>query len=262
MKGINLIILFITILTIGCSKKGDKDLEGFASSCVIVGDHEPDWIEATLTNLEQDQFKKSKVVGILDWGDKRRARCTAFLISPNVVMTNQHCIENSFSTLDARVSFDNGNTYFSCDDFIGNNQDLDYALLRCEGNPGKENGYLPLSNDLPQVDEDIYVIHQNCDYKEGDENCDPTKKLPIGILIEKTDKDNGEYDPIASDPNSIAHNADTLGGSSGAPVIFNATGEVVAIHNSGLIDFDTYLSTGINNGRGSKNGGIKMHFII
>src|SRR5690606_9835311 len=123
----------------------------------------------------------------------------------------------------------------------GNDEELDFALLRCEGSPGAQYGTVNLARSAAAAGSDIYVIHQNCDYY-NEQDCDPTKKISRGKLV-KIRSEDGEY----------AHNADTLGGSSGSPM-FGPNHEVIAIHHAG--------AGGWFNGRGYENYAVPMHKIV
>ncbi len=151
-------------------------------------------------------------------------RCTAFLIAPDVVLTNQHCVKTAAAAESAAVSFafEDGaldRATYACGTFIGNDAQLDYALLRCEGRPGDARGVVALEDRAASFGEDIYVLHQNCDWAT-DPSCAPTKKISDGFVTD-----------VGAE---IAHDADTLGGSSGAPVFSSLTHQVIGLHHAGV----------------------------
>ena len=154
------------------------------------------------------------------------ARCTAWLAGPDLLVTNNHCVESDAVATGALAifNFDRGTPesdwrLFRCDDFVATSRALDLTLLRCEDSPGSTLGWLRADCDeRATADEAVTVIHQNCDYV-SDSTCSPTKKGSAGSVI----------DPNAWGTN-MSHNADTLGGSSGAPVLRDSSGEVIGIH--------------------------------
>lgn len=172
-------------------------------------------------------------------------RCTGFLIAPDVLMTNEHCIPNAASAQGARALFqyeEGGPTTdagVDCSEFLGNDAGLDFALLRCVGRPGDTYGVVALEATTPSKNADVYVVHQNCDYYT-DPSCAPTKKYSPGRVT-------------ATSP-EIGHDADTLGGSSGSPVFSRVTHGVIGLHHVGLGND--------GNGRGSQNRAVPMTSIL
>ena len=172
------------------------------------------------------------------------SRCTAFLIAPDVIMTNQHCIPDAASAQGVTAYFhyeQGGSTEVAvdCSGFIGNDAALDYALLQCASRPGDTLGTVDLENRNARTGERVYVIHQNCDYF-SDPNCAPTKKLSAGTVQQVG--------------NEVGHSADTLGGSSGSPVFAGDTHTVIALHHAG--------AGSDANGRGSMNYAVPMTRIL
>lgn len=170
-------------------------------------------------------------------------RCTGFLIAPDVIMTNNHCIPRAASAQGVRAYFHREQSAPSdagvdCSTFLGNDATLDFALLQCAGSPGDSYGVVELDAATVAASAQVYVIHQNCDYY-ADPGCDPTKKYSPG--------------KITSTSGELGHDADTLGGSSGSPVFSRTTHKVVGLHHVGL------GSDG--NGRGTQNRAVPMRTI-
>ncbi|PIP90423.1 MAG: hypothetical protein COW01_09975 [Bdellovibrionales bacterium CG12_big_fil_rev_8_21_14_0_65_38_15] len=239
------LVILTAIISVACGKKEMSDSTKAISSSVIIGDI--NWQETE--DLAASSFKaiNARAVGkiVLPWAD---SRCTAFLISEDVIMTNRHCIEQASHAEGVTATFDlvAGSTeesrqVFDCSEFIGNNDELDFALLKCQGAPGAQYGFVSLSTVAAAPSSDLYVIHQNCDYYTV-QDCVPTKKISEGKLVSIREED-GEY----------VHNADTLGGSSGSPV-FGEDNKVIAIHHAG--------AGGWFNGRGYENYAVPMHKIV
>jgi V8-like Glu-specific endopeptidase len=205
--------------------------------------------------FDKKLFKDGNPVGSLIYNESAdmMGLCTAFAISDSRIMTNHHCITNASDAVNAVATFNfaagaplDKTKKYKCDRFIGNNEELDYALLECDDDPGKIYGSVSLNtSESLELNNRIYVIHQNCDYK-SDPDCIPHKKYSEGTIIKNT-RDVPGYEE------DTAHNADTLGGSSGSPV-FAFNNEVIGIHHAGRGNFFT--------GRGDINFFVPMKKIV
>lgn len=222
MKSQIIFLLSFLSLLLACGQENLGDLK-LSSGKVVIGSLE--WYE--MDNIERSHPVRElgTFVGkvILPKGPTRRneSRCTGFLISENILMTNHHCIPTSLDAQNVTVLFtglDGKQEIIDCSTFIANNQELDFALLECVGAPGEIYGVAELDFDLPKEGDKIFVIQQNCDFfLKGP--CDPTQKISLG-LVKKVDDE-------------IFHDADTLGGSSGSPVFNLDTKKVVGLHHAG-----------------------------
>jgi V8-like Glu-specific endopeptidase len=230
-------LLTISLLIISCGKNSSPDSLSLVPGQVIVG--QIDWLDIYDHRVPIEAFKNAKAVAHLEI-PVMDSRCTGSLISKNVILTNQHCIPDSSYAVGvvATFNFDSKNTKtrktYNCSKFLGNDEVLDYALLECTNDPGVELGFLELDPKMPVVGDEIYVLHQNCDYYSVS-SCDPTKKYSLGTLS-------------ALSP-ELVYDADTLGGSSGSPVFSNAH-KLVGLHHAGK-------PTGFN-GRGLENYAVPM----
>lgn len=241
---VGLVLMSLGLLN-ACGGKGETSgSAGVTQSSIIIGDL--DWSEVDTLTPGGVEAVNALAVGHVDL-PVMGSRCTGFLISDNVLMTNQHCIPSEAYARGVSVSFEvvagvakGEEKRFDCSKFIGNNQELDFALLECEGNPGQEYGHVNLAESAAEQGEPVYVVQQNCDYYSN-QSCYFTKKVSFGDITEVSG-------------NSFTHNADTLGGSSGSPIFSSDTHEVVAIHHAGL---------GNNGqGRGIENYGVSMAQIV
>lgn len=208
---------------------------------IIVG--AVNWSEVTSLPSAGPERENSRAVGFVDipFG----GRCTGFLINDDVVMTNQHCIPQAVYAQGVTVSFrfeageSSDFATYDCSTFLGNNAANDYALLGCQGSPGQTFGSVTLEGSSPPLGHELYVIHQNCD-SFSNSGCAPTKKYSPGrVTRNQTD---------------IFYDADTLGGSSGAPVFSATTHGVIGLHHIGI------GSSGF--GRGSANGAVRMTNVL
>lgn len=233
----------------GCTNTFDADpetglvAESAEQGSVIVG--AVNWQDVGLLDDNSQERQNSRAVGYLSI-PARGNRCTAFIVAPDLVMTNEHCIPQASSAQGARLSMrreagvpQSQWASFDCSTFVGNSRALDYALLRCSGRPGDTFGVVDLEARQTRTQESLYVVHQNCDYY-SQPGCNPTKKISRGVVV----RVNSE----------IGHSADTLGGSSGAPVFTTDTHAVFALHHVGI--------GGNQNGRGSYNKAVPMRDIL
>jgi hypothetical protein len=210
---------------------------------VIVGDL--DWVASTqLTGTVKTASLATGYVSI----PQASARCSGFLIGRDVFMTNHHCISNDAMAFGVTVNFKYDTVWdesgvVRCDEFIGANQALDYALVRCKGNPGDTYGWLTLDPQALSTSDSIQLFHQQCDYNTTPD-CAPTKKMSPGRVTSTT-----------SMQNRITHDADMLGGSSGGAIVAANTTTVVAINNAHILE-------GTTNGRGTTNIGVPMSLIV
>ena len=115
-------------------------------------------------------------------------RCTGFFVSDDTLMTNHHCIGAASDVVGMKVymKHEKGVSKSNweevvCDEFIGNDETLDYAVVKCEGNPGQVYGKVELDVTQAVEGDSVYVVHQNCDYYTN-RGCDPSKKLSRGTF--------------------------------------------------------------------------------
>ncbi|WP_426752363.1 trypsin-like serine peptidase [Myxococcus sp. Y35] len=212
-------------------------------SNVIVGS--VNWVSAT--TLSGTQRTRSRAVGYLSI-PAVGSRCTAWLVSRDVVITNNHCIGSSSQASGARVSFNyedgvsaSARVWYNCGTLIRTWASDDMTALRCTATNGQLPGdvYEPLTvaSTNAASNTSVYVVHQNCDYYTSS-GCTPTKKSSPGRVL------NANYSST-----DLSYDADTLGGSSGSPVLSASSHQVVGLHHIGL--------GGNSQGRGTANTGVK-----
>ncbi len=211
---------------------------------VIVGSL--DWVEASsLTGIAKTAAQATGYVSI----PASSSRCSGFLISGDLFMTNHHCIPDAASAVGVVVNFKYETSWdrsgvIACDEFVGANEALDYAIVRCAGAPGETFGHLTLDPTALSATASINLLHQQCDFPTTP-SCEPTKKLSPGKVLSTT--------LVA---NRITHDADMLGGSSGGAIIAPGTTNAVAINNAHVIVRDR------TDGRGTTNIGVPMSLIV
>lgn len=262
-KGLALVLLLwlpLTLLFSSCGKNPSHNQEAVSAqpSDAIIG--QVDWISIASISPQHPVSEMAKAVGLITIPSKD-SRCTAFLVSEDIIMTNWHCFPSADDAINARLylnflqgenkgAFTDTSSY-SCNEWLMANEDLDVALLRCEGGPGYQHGVVTLESGANShyLNEKIYVIHQNCDYYTNRE-CAPTKKVSVGKLVSSGDA----AEPAKS--TDLFYTADTLGGSSGGPVFSLSTHKVMALHHNG--HGQTYWSAG----RGNRNSGVPMSRVV
>lgn len=243
-KRMSVMCLLSLLVLVGCGKRDEKSSEtDVTSSNIIVG--ELDWQEISV--LDESHPVRKQGVAVADISiPVLGSRCTGFMVAPDILMTNQHCIPTSRHADGVTAIFNHQANVsaskrikYKCDTFIGNNSTLDYALLRCKQRVGEKYGMVKLTSNRAITGQDIYIVQQNCDYYYN-RRCDWNKKFSRG----KFTKIGNEY----------THNADTLGGSSGSPVFDEDTNRVIALHHAGR---------GNNGkGRGIENYAVPMYKIV
>lgn len=231
----------------GVDELPDSDALATTESTVIVGS--VDWVSTN--SLSGTPATRANAVAYLSIPQKG-SRCTAWLVSDDVIITNNHCIARSTEATGAKASFNyidgvssTQRIWYSCSTFLQTWKDLDMTALRCAALngqlPGQVYGKLTVSSTNAATNDSIYVIHQNCDYKT-DSSCVPNKKYSPGKIL------NANYSST-----DASYDADTLGGSSGSPVFSATTHEVVALHHYGF--------NGDTLGRGTHNSGVRATLI-
>jgi V8-like Glu-specific endopeptidase len=161
------------------------------------------------------------------------ALCTGFLVSGNLLLTNQHCIKNSSEALSTRAEFGYDDFDSTPDRYSASlelvNSDgtgLDYALIRLSGKPGEKYGHVLMDRPDPTfvlADQHPLIIieHPGGLPKEVSiKDCAVSGSQIAGIELNR-----------ATD---FGHHCDTLGGSSGSPVFDFETGKVVGLHHMGF----------------------------
>ncbi|MGB2200275.1 MAG: trypsin-like serine peptidase [Pseudooceanicola atlanticus] len=164
--------------------------------------------------------------------------CSGFLIGPDRLMTNEHCI-NSAATCASMTAvfgyeFDTEGRLgmgpqLRCRDFEAAqvNVTLDASIVTLTGAPGPEYGQVDLAMLGDPADGPMVVI----------QHPGPQPKQ-----ISYLECDAGETRIAGRGPETdFTHTCDTAGGSSGAP-IFDVTGRLVGLHHFGFQDGEAWDS--------------------
>ncbi|OZM71462.1 serine protease [Amycolatopsis antarctica] len=186
-----------------------------------------------------EQFGNTPAVGrlLLSGG----GFCTAWRIgAENQVMTNNHCIGSESEIAGAEVQFgyecatcgggDEGEgTKVAGEEFLKTSSGLDATLFSVKDFDSiSEFGFLELDNRLPDVGEEMYIIgHPDAMPKQLSMADDTSDN---GNCIVNEVKTGGVGEIPESD---IGYQCDTMGGSSGSPVLSKDTNKVIALHHLG-----------------------------
>ena len=178
---------------------------------------------------EPDIFARGRSVAKLTFINSGfSSMCTGFLIDEDRMVTNEHCI-NSKETCSSAVAIfgfqvnEVGSVSFGeqfrCTELLDVDAVLDFALIRLAGKPGTVWGKLELTRRAPTLNEQFYMIqHPAGEPKQiSRKGCSATTAVADGL----------------GPGTDIGHKCDTLGGSSGSPIL-GRDFKVVALHHFGF----------------------------
>jgi len=158
------------------------------------------------------------------WKSRGIALCTGFLVGNGLVMTNNHCISDDGTAIQAIIEMGylsrSGRlkTYSVNTTPILTNRSKDVSLLSVDGHPAIDWGKVEFSPRELATGEDLFIIHHpgGQPMKISLDGCKAGPKRDVG---------QGRF----------LHQCDTGEGSSGSP-IFDKAGRVVGIHHRGTPD--------------------------
>jgi len=174
----------------------------------------------------------AKAVGHIDFSTGREYKsCTGFMISDDLMMTNAHCINSTERCRSAVVTFGYRlnmdftwarRSQYRCVTLVGPaNNALDMAIIRLTGDPGRTEVWGKLTPALSSAGPLFMIQHPERQPQQiSREACDIATPSAVG------------NDPTLQ--TDFGHTCDTLGGSSGSPLV-NAAGAVVGLHHLGFI---------------------------
>lgn len=159
--------------------------------------------------------------------------CTGFLVSENLLLTNQHCFDSSdvCGTAFAQFGYQEGadglsrGEDFACEEIKDSDRGLDFTLLKLAGAPGARWGVLAWDLTAQKQGTRLYVVQHpgGRPKRVALDGCGVTKASAVGELAGK--------------PTDLGHQCDTEDGSSGSPV-FNRQHFVVGLHHLGFTKND------------------------
>ncbi len=182
-----------------------------------------DFREGSRYRLAANPIGRLQIMVRRDGGRMGMALCTASVLSAEHILTNYHCIPGAvnLTVLQANLQMDyldeneteRVRGYEVDIEPVEADPELDYAILRVQGNPARDFGTVTISALAPQVREAVFIIH----HPEGKPKTLSRKDCWVEAL---------------TGPQFI-HTCDTLGGSSGSPIFADETFQVVGLHFAG-----------------------------
>ncbi len=190
----------------------------------------------------------------IELGSPFGSSCTGFLVGPDLLMTNHHCVHSNFGHpvspelmevymdyyQEPSVDPRRGGVTAGVTAIISADARLDYALLRLDKPIGNIYGWLELDTTTPAVlGESVKLIHHSdARSKEISRRNSEIVEVPAKIA--------------ADNPFMIGYLADTEGGSSGCPIFLRDGTGVIGINHSAWA----------NGGVPIFNGGSLMSWIV
>lgn len=155
------------------------------------------------------------------------AVCTGFLVGADLLMTNEHCIATPADAASARVEFGFDSaaatpTTFEVKKIEAVDAPLDYSLVRLKTSASKFGRLHFGTTTAPSKLSLVIVQHPGGQPKHV--------ALPPNCSVGATPKPG-----VNGAPNDFGHVCDTMGGSSGSPVMESANGVVVGLHHLGFL---------------------------
>jgi hypothetical protein len=152
--------------------------------------------------------------------------CTGFLLTRDLLLTNEHCLGTEESALSALAEFgfdslDATPTKVRVSKLEAVDAPLDYALVRLAQAPSGFGRVTLGSTAVTDGQALVIVEHPAGEYKQASiDDCKVRTASRAGVTAALTD---------------FGHLCDTLGGSSGSPVLDRQTGRVVGLHHLGFL---------------------------
>ncbi len=183
-------------------------------------------------------YKPAKSVAKLSiYTRANRYPCTGFVVAPFTILTNDHCLPDRNADLDeiwAVFGYETGlpvKETVRCSTVASRNYPLDLAVLKCTKDPSPRWGLLVMSSaSNVSLEEELFIV-QHPDGKVKSialQDC----KAASSAIFGRAANSNKNSPPYLS-PQDFRHTCDTIGGSSGSPVL-NSNGEVVGVHHYGF----------------------------
>ncbi|SMX50847.1 bifunctional trypsin-like peptidase domain-containing/SEL1-like repeat protein [Maliponia aquimaris] len=166
-------------------------------------------------------------VGRLDvlYKNGKSGYCTAFIVDPEHLVTNHHCIPGLSGDGVQAVQFvagylnsgqaEGAEKFQVATEALESSAQLDYSVLRVFGDPSARFGAVEIADADPEASEFLWIIGH-----------------PQGQVQHISREGCAAADPPVSE-GKVVHSCDTLGGNSGSPVFRVSDRKVVALHHAG-----------------------------
>jgi V8-like Glu-specific endopeptidase len=174
-------------------------------------------------------FSRSRPVAKLTFiADGSSFMCTGFMIDDERMLTNEHCINRDDTCVTAVAIFGyeisesgtvNIGEKHACSKLIGFSHELDVALIKLVGSPGTVWGKLQLNARAIVQGEQAYLIQ----HPAGEPKQISRKDCAVTTILADGNASSTDF----------GHKCDTLGGSSGSPIL-GSDFTVVGLHHFGF----------------------------
>jgi V8-like Glu-specific endopeptidase len=168
------------------------------------------------TPTTRDAARAVVRLDVVDDGGEYSFPCTGFLISANLVITNEHCISTKREVFNAVAYFEDSTEPLRFDGSSAFNEQLDYVVCHLT-TAVVDRAPLHLARTKIAAGEQFVIV----EFPDGGAqkfsriDCVAATAAPAGAI---------EFD----------HNCDTKSGSSGSPVIVDESHDVVGLHHFGF----------------------------
>jgi V8-like Glu-specific endopeptidase len=179
--------------------------------------------------------------------------CTGWLVAGSnnsTMMTNNHCVRNQteVSTVQARFNFQTTTcggttqattTTYAGGTFLRTSASLDYTLLTLQGNPEATWGEYTATSKQPTLGLTLnFPQHPGGGLKQIAwwKDSAHTQRCNVSTV-------NANYGGAAAN-SQVGYSCDTIGGSSGSPVLDAGTGRVIGLHHFGGVSGNPCLNSG------------------
>ncbi len=157
--------------------------------------------------------------------------CTGFMVSADIMITNQHCISSAANCSGTYAKFGyerdragklSEGQDFRCLRLLDSDFGLDFALIRLDGAPGQTDrwGHLHWAEHKHFHEEPMAVIQ----HPDGE----PKRVAVQGCFVSTVEA----IGKMAGDASDFGHRCDTMTGSSGSPAL-NTSMKVLGLHHMG-----------------------------
>jgi hypothetical protein len=159
--------------------------------------------------------------------EDQQSMCSGFLVARDLLVTNEHCLGTSEIALSAIADFgfdglDVDPLQVRVSKLEAVDANLDYAVVRLAQAPSGF-GRVTISSTAVTEGQELLIVQ----HPAGE-----PKQASIDDCVVKNAARNG----VAPRPTDFGHLCDTLGGSSGSPVLDRKSGVVVGLHHFGFME--------------------------
>lgn len=188
----------------------------------------PLWEFASNAPLMKAARSVAKLIMTIDFDT---LSCTGFMVSPDLMLTNQHCVPSASVCASTYAKFgyerdatgkEAASKDYRCLKLVEVNAELDFALLRLDGSPGSAErwGFLTFAATSHVLKQPLALVQ----HPDGD-----PKRVALHDCNVTTFQAVGKQLGVFSD---FGHKCDTLTGSSGSPLL-DKDMRVLGLHHMG-----------------------------